>query len=108
MILDNETLRSLDILRCEEHPSVVRGRGRQKEGFSVMSLLDRCSSSAGRKTLRRWLLKPLAAVPAIQERHDAVACLLEPGAMELRSQLARPLPPRTTSARKHKHAATNR
>ena len=72
MLIDHQTLRSLDILRPEEHPSVVRGRGRHKEGFSVMTLLDRTCSSAGRKTLRRWLLKPLASVRAINERHKPV------------------------------------
>ena len=76
MIIDAASLRSLDILRYEEHPSVVQGSGRPKEGFSLMTLLDRTYSTPGKRLLRNWLLKPLANVQEITARQDAVEYLI--------------------------------
>jgi hypothetical protein len=45
--IDSMTLQAMDILKTESHPSVVKGGGGQKEGFSLYGLLDRCSSKIG-------------------------------------------------------------
>lgn len=56
--IDNNTFRSLQIF-CEEiHPNWIRGKGRNKEGFSLFGLFDRTNSLIGRKKLREWMLKP--------------------------------------------------
>ena len=78
MLMDRCTMRALDVVREEEHPSVIRGRGRQKEGFSLLTLLDRTRSRFGYATLRRWLLRPLTSVSEIEARHAAVEFLLLP------------------------------
>jgi len=69
-------MKALDITRLEEHPSLIRGRGLPKEGFSLLSLLDRSKSVGGRRALRRWVSRPLTRIPEIVQRHDAVGYLV--------------------------------
>ena len=41
-----------------------------------MGLLDRCSTAAGRRLLRRWICRPLTDIPRIERRLDAVEALM--------------------------------
>ena len=58
------------------HPSCVKGQGRSKEGFSLLSLLDRTRSLLGRRLLKQWMLKPSTNLKELACRHDAVECLM--------------------------------
>lgn len=42
----------------------------------LFSVLDRCGSVYGRRTLKNWLLNPLCHVPSIRARQDAITWLL--------------------------------
>ena len=71
-MIDAGSFKALDIAKLEEHPSLVRGRGMPKEGFSLLSLMNRAKCKQGSRTLRRWLSRPLTNVTDIHQRHDAV------------------------------------
>ena len=65
MILDQTTLRNLELTQT------LSG---EKEG-SLLGAIDKCRTSMGRRTLKQWLLRPLAIKEEIEERQDAVASL---------------------------------
>jgi DNA mismatch repair ATPase MutS len=77
MLVDAASLNALDIIRAQEHPSAIRGRGREKEGFSLLALFDTVYTPAGRQLLRAWVLQPLMDIVAIGDRHDAVEVLMD-------------------------------
>jgi len=72
MAIDASTLRSLEIERTI--------RGGEIAG-SVLGVFLRsgpgCRTAMGKRTLRDWLVRPLAGRDAIETRHGAVASLLE-------------------------------
>ena len=78
MRIDNATLKALHIFATEHHPLIAKGHGKEKEGFSLFTLLDRTKSKIGRQCLREWKLKPLLDLNAIRERHDAIDLFLKP------------------------------
>ena len=86
-IVDESALASLDIFRVDEHPSVIRDSGKNKEGFSLMSLLDRVKSSPGRKLLKTWLSNPLVDVDEINKRLNSVEILTHTKASEFVPQI---------------------
>jgi len=63
LVLDQTTLRNLELVRN------VKDGGREN---TLMSVLDRTSTSMGSRLLRKWLVEPLMDVGAINERLDAV------------------------------------
>ncbi|MGH6648779.1 DNA mismatch repair protein MutS [Aquabacterium sp.] len=66
------TLRNLELtqtLRGEDSPT-------------LLSLLDTCRTGMGSRTLRHWLTHPPRDRAIARERHDAVACLLQPVSAE--------------------------
>ena len=65
MILDQTTLRNLELTQT------LSG---EKEG-SLLGAIDRCRTAMGRRSLKSWLLRPLANKEAIEARQDAVASL---------------------------------
>jgi DNA mismatch repair protein MSH5 len=71
-------LDALQIFKHELHPSVIKGRGRAKEGFSLYGILDRTVSTCGRTLMREWLLKPSKNLQVITERHKSIEALLKP------------------------------
>ena len=75
VLLDPATRRNLELERS------LRDGGR--EG-SLLHALDQTSTAMGGRLLRAWLLAPLIDPPAIAERHDAVAWLVEDGARRAR------------------------
>jgi DNA mismatch repair protein MSH5 len=54
-----DSFEALSIFSQDNHPSVVKGSGRAKEGFSLFALLDRAESVAGKRLLKQWMLRPL-------------------------------------------------
>ncbi|MGB3965227.1 MAG: DNA mismatch repair protein MutS [Planctomycetota bacterium] len=73
MRLDRATRASLELVATM----------RDAEGTALLAVLDRTSTPMGARALRSWLLAPLANVPAIAARQDAVAELHDDG--ELRT-----------------------
>ena len=85
MEVDGSALANLEILANTRDGGV--------EG-TLLALMDRCVTAPGRRTLRRWLCRPLACPRAISRRQDAVAALKQGGALgekalEAREQLRR-------------------
>jgi DNA mismatch repair protein MSH6 len=56
---------------------------------SLLSSLDRCASGPGRRTLRRWVCRPLRSHLAVEERQRAVRCLRGVASDALRSAQGR-------------------
>lgn len=65
-------MRALQIQAPEDHPALVQGAGRRKEGFTLLGQFDSCLTTLGRSTMRDWFRKPLLDVAAIARRHDAI------------------------------------
>lgn len=82
MVLDATTLVNLEVLRTQRDP---------ERGTSLLSVLDVSVTAPGGRLLRDWLRRPLKDLPAISERHDAVAAFLAdpPRRARLRAALAR-------------------
>ncbi|CAI5718412.1 unnamed protein product [Peronospora farinosa] len=87
MYIDKTTLQSLQIFNHEAHPSLVKGSGRAKEGFSLFGLLNRTVTKSGGSMLRRWMLTPLVSSVQIDERHNSVAFFVDAENDELRQLL---------------------
>eukprot|EP00941_MAST-03F_sp_MAST-3F-sp1_P004909 g4909.t1 len=83
MYMDQVTFQSLNIFVCDNHPSVVKGRGRRKEGFSIFSLLDKCNTAVGSTLLKSWMKKPLRNKKILEQRYDAIEYLMTPLAREV-------------------------
>ena len=45
--------------------------------ISLLTCLDKCRTSTGRRTLRSWILKPLTDIKAIKKRQQAIKILVE-------------------------------
>ncbi|CAH0487368.1 unnamed protein product [Peronospora farinosa] len=88
MYIDKTTLQSLQIFNHEAHPSLVKGSGRAKEGFSLFGLLNRTVTKSGGSMLRRWMLTPLVSSVQIDERHNSVAFFVDAENDELRQLLS--------------------
>ncbi|MCU0867659.1 MAG: DNA mismatch repair protein MutS [Planctomycetes bacterium] len=73
MRLDRATRQSLELVQTM----------RDAEGTSLLSILDRTSTPMGARLLRHWLLAPLAQLPPILRRQEAVGELFDDG--ELRT-----------------------
>ena len=58
--VDATTLSALQVFSTEDHPSMVRGKGRAKEGFSLLSLLGRLAGRA--RASRVSSIAPLIAL----------------------------------------------
>lgn len=78
LFADMQTLIALQVFSEEQHPSMVRGCARPREGLSLCGVLDALvASSAGRAMLRRWLQQPSRDLDVLQERQDAVQCMAD-------------------------------
>ncbi|NEX13183.1 MAG: DNA mismatch repair protein MutS [Prosthecochloris sp.] len=72
MTLDLQTKRNLEIISSMQDGST---------SGSLLQVIDKTCNPMGARLLRRWLLRPLKRVDAIQARLDAVAVLIEEGAV---------------------------
>jgi len=61
LVMDNITIANLEILQSSE--GSVEG--------SLLFVLDKCVTPAGKRLLRQWLVAPLCQVKAINNRLDA-------------------------------------
>lgn len=76
--IDASSIRALQIFAQEQHPEVVKGVGRSKEGFSLFGLFDRTKSLPGRQCLRDWMLKPFCDKERITHRQNGIALVVRP------------------------------
>lgn len=76
--IDAGSIRALQIFAQEQHPEVVKGVGRSKEGFSLFGLFDRTKSLPGRQCLRDWMLKPFCDKERITHRQNGIALVVRP------------------------------
>ena len=70
--IDHNTLTSLQMFSDDVHPSLLKGFGKNKEGFSLFCLFDRTHSAAGKARLREWMKSPFCDIPRIVTRQDGV------------------------------------
>jgi DNA mismatch repair protein MutS len=75
-IIDAATLRSLEIERTLR-PGTLASSNSDGSLVSVFLSSGGGCTPMGRRTLREWLVRPLADLAAIQLRHDAVGTLVE-------------------------------
>ncbi|MBU6414564.1 MAG: DNA mismatch repair protein MutS [Planctomycetes bacterium] len=76
-IIDAATLRSLEIERTLRPGTLAANNGIDGSLISVFLSAGGGCTPMGRRTLREWLVRPLASLDAIRVRHDAVATLTE-------------------------------
>jgi len=77
--MDARTMTALRIFSSDEHPSVIKGRGRSKEGISIFSIFDRnltARSSGSKDRLRNILLQPSRCLETLSFRLSAVADII--------------------------------
>lgn len=75
LLCDFQTLKALQIIQEDSHPSKINNAGRSKEGLSILSLFDNTVITQGRKRLRQWLLRPMGNIHDIHERLDTIEFL---------------------------------
>jgi len=73
MFLDSNSFRALGIFATDFHPNVIKSKGREKEGFSLFSLLDRTKSKSGRRRLRDMMQLPFTVISKIKHRQNGVS-----------------------------------
>lgn len=84
MLINGDTLASLQILRSEPHPSQqTKGCGKSaagsKESLSICGILHALAGTPqGRKRLRQMLLSPVTDLNIITKRQQFIAVLLQP------------------------------
>lgn len=74
--IDSNSFRALQIFALEQHPEVIKGVGRSKEGFSLFGLFDRTRSLPGRQCLRNWMMRPFCDKERIIQRQNGVALVV--------------------------------
>jgi len=67
--IDQETLVFLNITKEDPHPSMIKGKGKSKEGYSLFSRISSTlSMPIARPTFRELLLNPISEVPTLKGR----------------------------------------
>ncbi|CAG9313704.1 unnamed protein product [Blepharisma stoltei] len=80
---DFQTLKALQIIQEDSHPSKINNAGRSKEGLSIFGLFDNTCTTQGRKKLRQWLLRPLGEISEINARLEAIEFFMKnPGILQ--------------------------
>tara|TARA_R110002050_G_scaffold84955_3_gene181309 strand:- start:2318 stop:3538 length:1221 start_codon:yes stop_codon:yes gene_type:complete len=77
LLIDMASLDALQIFKDELHPS-ASGIGVRKEGLSLFGLLDKTSTTIGRKRLRQWFLTPSSDRELLSARLDLIEGFLAP------------------------------
>lgn len=62
----------LQIITYDIHPSIHNSSMRSKDGLSLFSLFNRCSTLMGKIRLRSWFLRTLDSIDQINERLDII------------------------------------
>ena len=76
--IDAASLAALQIFSEDKHPSIVKGFGKSKEGFSIFCLFDRTNSIIGRARLREWMRTPFCDKERIIARQNGVEMVMRP------------------------------
>ena len=76
MFISKKSLESLQIFKEEIHPSLIKGKGRSKEGFSLFNLYEGfVTTSQGRKFLRKRMKSPIYDKSKLQQRLEVIKAL---------------------------------
>ena len=75
MILDRQTIASLELVECRGGVSTPSGAayGRGDRSPTLLNCIDRTLTSMGSRTLYHWLTHPLLCIPEIVRRQEAVS-----------------------------------
>ena len=66
-------LQFLEITREDIHPSLIKGKGHSKEGYSILSAYEAYMLSTGSKKILRYLfMNPTYKIETLQERLDLI------------------------------------
>ena len=76
MQINADALFSLQVFEDESHASIHSDK--TKEGLSLFGILNHTKTTLGRALMREWLLRPSLSLTTISDRHDAVACFMQP------------------------------
>ena len=68
LVIDANSRRNLELTEVINH---------QNNANSLLNIINRCSTSMGFRELSRWVQKPLRDQARVQQRHRAVACLID-------------------------------
>ncbi len=67
--MERETFTELEIFIEDWHPSMVKGRGRSKEGLSLFSCMNFTLTKQGYFRLRDMFFSPVTNLEVIRQRH---------------------------------------
>jgi DNA mismatch repair ATPase MutS len=92
LVVSPRSMRELQILCDDSHPS-IHNPAPSKDGLSLFTYVNRCSTAIGRATLRRWFLMTNSSMDEIHNRLDIlehfVRPKMHPFVNELTSKLVR-------------------
>ncbi|ORY78537.1 muts domain V-domain-containing protein [Protomyces lactucae-debilis] len=86
LTISPDSLFALGIFGDEAHPN-VHANG-SKESLTLFGVLNTCRTAQGKILLRSWFAQPAMDLVTLNERHDAVACLLMPANQHLLGSIA--------------------
>ena len=73
VVIDTMTLENLLVFKEEVHPSMIKGKGRSKEDFSLFSTIGKmCCSAKGKKMLEGVLRAPTRRVKVLLYRQGMI------------------------------------
>ena len=86
LYVSRELMEEIQILSEEPHPSIHNSKNK-KEGLSLFSLLNRCSTRMGKQKLRSWFFMTNNKREAIEERLDIIELFIQPKMRPLVNEL---------------------
>lgn len=73
VFINTKTLESLQIFKEETHPSLIKGKGKSKEGFSLFNVFEsQITTNQGKILLKKWFLNPTFNENLIKYRLETV------------------------------------
>ena len=82
VLVDDTAWDSLQVFSSERHPAPSRRGFGHKEGLSIYSLLNRCSTAQGSKFLKMSLWRPTRNLNILKRRFDVIEYCFNPANME--------------------------
>jgi DNA mismatch repair ATPase MutS len=73
LFISNKTQKELKIFDEKLHPSLVKGKGRSKEGLSIYSIFDKCTTTQGKKLMRHLFSYPVHNKDKLKLRYDMIS-----------------------------------
>ena len=71
-----KTKNELCIFQQQLHPSLIKGFGKGKEGLSIFSLFNKCSTVQGKRLLKHMILFPLKDKEKLDKRYQCIQDLI--------------------------------